>query len=272
MVDISGPQTRINRANRKISDLRVSFREFFSANDYEIGVAEYNRKADSRSLRVVGGPDGFPSDWSLRIGEIAHNLRAALDGLTWQLALITKGDPYKNTAFPIVLEKTKWKTVSNNLLQDVPRKPVNFRQMIESFQPYNGKRLRRRSPLYRLEELNNTDKHRLVTILNTVPAGIAFSGLSGESRFYHNRPLAVNAKVGWVRDPPPNRPGGGGVYLLNPATGKLVEPTLYVESIDIHPAVVFGDSCKAVRRLDVIRTLHAMADEVSRVVNAFDFK
>jgi 8-oxo-dGTP pyrophosphatase MutT (NUDIX family) len=44
-----------------------------------------------------------PLDWGVEIGEIAHNLRSALDGLVYQLALPTTKAPAGNAQFPIFL-------------------------------------------------------------------------------------------------------------------------------------------------------------------------
>ena len=40
-------------------------------------------------------------------------------------------------------------------------------------------------------------------------------------------------------------------------------------NVTVDPGVRFGDSCEAVERLPVIRTLRRMADEVSRIVESF---
>lgn len=287
MNGLDGPRERVKRANRQIASLQRGFQSFFKDNLYEIGVAEFNPKTSDYSLRVKSGPEDFPVEWPLLIGEIAHNLRSALDGLAWQLALLKTSTPYERTAFPIyLLGRTIRRTKSGSLLphfwartkrgklehglrliQDIPR-PLWAR--MESFQPYKRGHGGRRSALLRLQELNNTDKHRFLTVLGVLPASMSFTGISGGTRFYPRVPLRPNAKVGWVRDVPPNEPGAdrGAVYLLDPATGSLMEPEMQV-NINITPGVVFGDTCQAVERLPVIRTLQRIADEVSRVVESF---
>jgi hypothetical protein len=55
---------------------------------------------------------------------------------------------------------------------------------------------------------------------------------------------------------------------LNPATGELVEPQMQV-NVTVAPGVRFGDSCKAVERLPVIRTLAGIANQVSSIIESF---
>ncbi len=280
MHPLYGPRARIERSNSQIVTLAQGFERFFRENPYEISVAEYNPKAKNYSLRVKGGPQEFPVDWSLLIGEITHNLRAALDGLAWQLALQTTITPYERTAFPIyLLGRTVKRTKGHPLphfwgkahglrrIQSIPR-PLWAR--IESFQPYKRGNRGRRSPLFCLEDLNNTDKHRLLTVLVATPATLQFSGLSGGTHFKTGMTLSANAKIGWVRDVPPNEPGPGrgGIYMLDLATGELLEPEMQV-NVKAAPGVLFGDTCRAVKRLPVILTLRRIADQVSSIVESF---
>jgi hypothetical protein len=80
---------------------------------------------------------------------------------------------------------------------------------------------------------------------------------------------------------PPNQPepGKGGIYMVdlsdwypdetNPLAGaRLLEPYMHV-NMHVTPAVIFGNTCKAVQRLPVIRTLQRMANETSCVIESF---
>jgi hypothetical protein len=296
MPDLDGPRERVKRANGQIVGFHRATQRFFEENLYEVGVAEYNAKADNYSLRVESGPEEFPAEWSLMIGEAAHNLRAALDNLAWALATryprVRHRQPFERTAFPVFLVghtkrlrpgrrkvpiRSFWggrRGDGTDLIQSIDRR---FWARIESFQPYkrgNGGRL---SPLFLLEELNNTDKHRLLAVLATSVAGMHVTGLTGGTRLEVGVPLRMNAKVGWVRDVSPNVPGRGGVYLLDIEKmvgwkpGDLIpvtEPEMQVDA-RVAPGILFGDSCDAVEGLPVVRTLHSMANEVSRIVESF---
>lgn len=288
MADLYGPRERVKRANRQIIALQRSFQGFFRDNLYEVTVAEYNSKAGNYSLRVKAGPEDLPVDWSLCIGEIIHNLRAALDGLVWQLGFPATNDPHDRTYFPIFLKRQTGTGKGGTPIHAFDKGGTAARQLsnvpkaywakIESFQPYKRGNGGRRSAIFRLEALNNADKHRLLTVLAPGAASWEFSGLSGGTHFNRRADLHVGAKIGWVRDVQPNVPGQGGIYTLDlsgwkPGMGlmegvKLVEPKMGV-NVNVGPYVRFGGNCEAVQRLPVIRTLQGMANEVSRVIESF---
>jgi hypothetical protein len=287
MPDLDGPRERIRRANGEIVRLQNGVERFFGQHLYEIGVAERHRKQDEYSLRVEAGPQTFPVDWSLTISEVAHHLRAALDGMTWQLALLCSPSPYDRTAFPIYLRggrryldgknhrRAFWHTSNApRVLQTVPKR---LWTQIELFQPYKRGNGNRHSPLHRLEELSNSDKHRLLTVVAPTASALRFTGHAGHVRFNRSVTLRVGAKIGWVSEPPPNRSGGGGVYVLDtermvgwkPGDQIPVKEAEMSVNVAVAPGIRFGDTCEAVARLPVIHTLQAMANEVSRIVEAF---
>lgn len=92
---------KVNRAKSRLASLQAALRDFFDSNSYEVVLGEFDEQAGHHELRVEGGPTSFPDEWGVVIGEIAHDLRSALDGLTWQLALRNVSEPYRNTCFPI---------------------------------------------------------------------------------------------------------------------------------------------------------------------------
>ena len=107
----------------------------------------------------------------LILGDIAHNLRSALDHLMWQMVLATGGtDAVGNhTQFPISDSKAKWADDITD--RDVERRGLAptaglsnaALDFVESVQPYQhgaggqtGKRIRT------LHVISNLDKHRLL--------------------------------------------------------------------------------------------------------------
>ncbi len=289
---------------------------FFKEHPYTVARPEFDRKGGYYNLRVQDGPFVLPIEWSVLIGEIAHDLRSALDGLVWQLALLNPNisEPYFQTAFPIcrvgygrrgkggrhypcfwVWHKKTKRLVPLYKLQSVEKR---FVARIEAFQPYKRGNQGRYNPLLLLEELNNTDKHRLVTVLGTNMRGFVFTGLAGGrprdihvagnngasfaskgrgsigSEYKIGVPLKANAKIGQVYPLPLE-----GVRLLDVTEdgrlrmkdGKIqtrIEHEVQV-NLSITPQIRFGSGCDAVERLPVIRTLQGMANEVSRVIESF---
>src|SRR5205809_8115032 len=49
-----------------------------------------------------------PIHLSTILGDCVHNIRSALDHLSWQLVLVNRQRPTTNTAFPIFLSKEKY--------------------------------------------------------------------------------------------------------------------------------------------------------------------
>jgi hypothetical protein len=282
MHPLDGPLAKIERAQSQIVTLQESVQGFFRDHLYEIGVAEYNPEADNYSLRVRSGPKEFPVDWSLLIGEIAHNLRSALDGVVYQLVRANNKWPSFNTQFPIFLvgktkrHRGKRKAFIPNfegkdfadglsMINGVAERHI---AVFRRFQPYKRGNGNRKCPLHLLKELNNTDKHRLITVVSPTPAMLQFSGMAGRVHFKRRVTLRPNAKIGWVRDVPPNKPGGGGVYLLDFATMKLLEPEMKVD-VTVTPSIAFADTCKSVQGLPVLFTLQSMVNQAHRIIEAF---
>lgn len=282
MHPLDGPRAKVERAVNHIQSLQDDWLAFFGLeeNTYRIVVAERDQKTGNYSLRVQDAPASFPDSWGVIIGEIAHDLRSALDGLVWQLALLDNLDPYRFTAFPICrvgLGKRRRKgggwhrpfwTTKNTLLHLLNTVDKKFWTSIAGFQPYKGGNGGRFSPLFLLEELNNADKHRLLTIVTTVPARFEMSGYwGGGSSIKRGVTLHLNAKVGEVPPLPPS-----GITVFDPEHGGIkVEHDVKVETT-VTPGILFGNSCDAVKRLPVIRTLRSMANEVSRVIESFTDK
>ena len=142
-----------------------------------------------------------------------------------------------------------------------------FLETIESVQPYKRGNGGRRNPLFLLSELNNTDKHRVITVVATTIGGMEITGLSGGSTIKHGVSLRQNAKVGHILP----LPRGGVPVLAGFTNGQLqieIQREVQVD-INLTPGVLFGDGCNAVKRLPVIRCLDQMTTEVARVIDSF---
>jgi len=283
MHPLDGPRIKVERAKRQIVALNDSVQGLFERYPYEIFKAEFNREAGYYNVRARDGPSSLPDEWGVIIGEIAHDLRSALDGLTWQLALSGPDDPFSHTRFPICLDSDDTKKIGDRYYpsfkacQDKRRGCLqsvssDFWARIESFQPYERGNGDLHSPLVLLNELNNTDKHRLITLLVVTPEGWHIKGPTGSgSRIKAGVPLHTNAKIGQLHQLPPN--GVRVVDLDDPFTddGRIktrVEHEVQVD-IGITPGIRFGGGCDAVKRLPVILTLTRMADQVNTIVESF---
>jgi len=276
MHPLDGPRAKVERAKSQLITLQATFQEFFKRHRYSITLAELDRNTGDQIIRVSDAPS-VPVEWGVIIGEIVHDLRSALDLLAWQLALLNKACPYGETMFPIY-SKGRTKDTSKphfwgkghglRLLKSID---MRYRKRIEAFQPYKRRNGGRRSPLFLLQQLNNTDKHRLITVLATAIAGFRFTGLvGGGSQFKVGVPLYLNAKVGHVRP----LPADGVLVLDDPplnANGKLRTRTQreVLVKLDITPGIQFGEGCDTLKRLPVLKTLIDITGEVSRIIESF---
>jgi hypothetical protein len=106
----------------------------------------------------------IPDRWMLITVDALQNWRAALNHLTWKLAILnlkSQGvtrDPKWNTEFPIATEPGNFRS---NKVADLS---AGHRTIIEKLQPYHRGNFAPSHPLAILQKITNTDKHRTFQI------------------------------------------------------------------------------------------------------------
>jgi hypothetical protein len=163
-------------------------------------------------LAVLKEPEVVPL--GAAIGDVIHNLRAALDYVVWELSDKFSGpapqplplkDPWRRIQFPVVSDPAHWPgAVSRYLWAVDPKLHARF-QRLQPFYP------RRKHPqrhwLAVLQELWNGDKHRTVAVVNSLVAldRVHPSDWEWEPswRFPGEKPLQVQATVLKRRKPGP---------------------------------------------------------------------
>jgi hypothetical protein len=106
------------------------------------------------------------------IGDVIHNLRAALDYIVWELSdtqvtaptlPIPFGSPWRRVQFPVVMNQGQWATECGRRLHFVdPTLHATFKRL----QPFHTHRQHpQRSLLAVLDELCNRDKHRSIVVV-----------------------------------------------------------------------------------------------------------
>jgi len=113
-----------------------------------------------------------PIELAVVFGDALHNLRSSLDHLARLLVLADGKSPidrgHRATAFPILL------TAPKDPIDIAPGLKGEARVLLEEVQPYRSD-APAEHPLWRLHELNNVDKHRLLNITALSGAGgVAF--------------------------------------------------------------------------------------------------
>jgi hypothetical protein len=157
-----------------------------------------------------------PPEIDMRIaviaGDVAGCLRASLDHLAWQLALMGLGrkrKPNRHTKFPIMARRD-----DEEFLCAVREMPERAQTIVESFQPYHGA-VYKDSLLWKLNRLCNIDKHWTIA-------------LHSDSFYFQ-----------WPKSPP------NGIPLYFADQNMVAVPLAFKGYVDLDPKityeVIFGD-------------------------------
>jgi hypothetical protein len=250
---LDGVRHKIAAAMYEIRSLDSDFSGVIRLRRYRVVIAEYNPRTGLNALRVAIDSDDWPLIWSIKVGEIVHNLRSALDQLICQLAKLRKAS-YRcdDTAFPIHRYGPRSKRKRGRWTDSRVRGHLQKRHVakIRALQPYHRKNGGSLSALWFLNQINNADKHRLLQVVAATPGGLVVS----------NTGTMMGAHLAW------------GVRLRNGA--KVVEVALVPDAeLDrayrVIPQLTFAEGCDAVRGLPVILTLERIADEVRSIADSF---
>jgi hypothetical protein len=101
------------------------------------------------------------------LGDFVENLRASLDYIAWQLALLSGDWPRREVAFPIIDKYTfdSHQAIAKTTF-GIPDAAVT---VMKSFQPYHSGNEYLSHHLYRLSVLCNVDKHRHISVYRFIP-------------------------------------------------------------------------------------------------------
>ncbi|HEY3923420.1 MAG TPA: hypothetical protein VGL75_02580 [Acidothermaceae bacterium] len=174
--DLNGVRLKIKRADDHRTTLEHQAKVWVESQQHEI-VHEHNRETGEHFYRVrLPAP---PDRWAIILGELAHNLRSALDHLVYQL-VINNGvtPPDRNwLQFPIYSDAAKYKSaLSDGRGKYLVGVTDDVRDRIADLQPGNRRKLYPivgSDPLEVLAALNDTDKHRILhpcaTVMTEIP-------------------------------------------------------------------------------------------------------
>jgi hypothetical protein len=193
---LHGVALKLNRAAVHLDELnRIvrSLRAGFSA------AVQMDRREDNRvDLRLEGAP-ALPEDLPAIVGDVAHNLRSALDHLAWQLVLLHGGTPTRRTRFPLMQRRHASGELPNieGGVSDTTRK------LLDEVQPYtwgDDGHDPAIAPLAVLNALSNVDKHReLVVGIAVVDSGSWSNDLDTTARFLRDhRSVADGDSLGYL--------------------------------------------------------------------------
>jgi hypothetical protein len=177
---LRGVWLKIERAKEHSDSLQSEVRETFAveSNRPRLGI-KFEPDSSEYVLFVNQMPQlgPFLDRCSLILGDIVHNLRSALDRLSYRLAELHTGGKLKNTMnvmFPICDSPKDFGDARPRRLGEIDDAHI---RIIERFQPYNGIDDSESlgicfRPLSLLRDLTNIDKHRLPIELTISPQAI----------------------------------------------------------------------------------------------------
>jgi hypothetical protein len=154
---------RLKRADQHLRTLDRKQSAFLDKEDRSIG-GYFDANTSEYVFRVEGEmPD---PRIGLFVGEFAHNLRAALDNLVWQLVRLRGGSPTRRTEFPIYESRKRYRDRGRGALRGVS---ADDRAAIEVIQPFEAGEGAPDTYLALLAWLNNVDKHRFLHVGCAMP-------------------------------------------------------------------------------------------------------
>ena len=158
-VDIAGTYAKIARGREELQSLEIDISSFC-----ELQRTRIKFEHALPYTYVLGDHDPVPIHYSIRIGEIAHNLRSALDHVIWQLVLANDEEPDSGNEFPIISCASEYqKKQTQRKLKGVDE---YSQRLIRDFQPFNdGGGVG--AHLSMLNAICNIDKHRHLNVVAT---------------------------------------------------------------------------------------------------------
>lgn len=162
---LDGAFDRVDRAEEHLVDLKRRISEW-SVAYRNTALADFNSRGSDEPLR---GPQlhTVPSIFSILLGEICYNLRAALDYLIYELAREDSGIDQDGTQFPIEDTPEGFQArIDRGSLYGLNPDHVTA---IEALQPYHGQ------PWLKIfRGISNRDKHRFIVAIGSEAREIVY--------------------------------------------------------------------------------------------------
>lgn len=152
---LSGLQLKIARARAHQDELRTALASFFATAPYKL---DTRRDPDSRRLIYFLKQVSDPSpSLAVLAGEVLQALRSTLDHLAYRLVQIGTNNPgpFRHVYFPICDDAARYAAQKTAKTQGMCPGAL---AAIDACKPYRGGN----DVLWRLDKLNNIDKHRLL--------------------------------------------------------------------------------------------------------------
>jgi hypothetical protein len=235
-----GAILKAKRAYRHIDEFQRCVDDFSSTPFYEIFLHQ-NEAGEWQP--VVRPLKPIPDDLPLIIGDVIHNLRAALEHLVYALV------PERETTFPMHQTRKNFETDMSKIDPIEAALPGAKRAFLEKIQPYedgNGELL------YAIHTLDIADKHHQILVTTA-------AALGGEFCVIHEGDVRV--AIAGIRFNPDQT-------TIIPITGQWSDKTQLQYNNKAALEVFFGEPA-ILRDKSVIPTLFSMAQNVEETIGEF---
>lgn len=192
---IASAYLKLIRAQEHMDPFVTDVRRWENSRPYRI-VRETDHEA--REHVVYGVLDAIPGDrWYGPVGDLVHNLHAALDHAVFGLSEFFERRPLtekeaQSVYFPVVSDPAKWAAFVAVKSPAIRFLPQPYRDVIEREQPHRGSNdiIRAKHPMHALHATWNMDKHRQIGFFAGFGKVVAV-GVAGK----FDRPYRVTAPV-----------------------------------------------------------------------------
>lgn len=231
---LDGAIARIDRAREHLEEFGRLANEYGRKYLAEVTVEPHPYLPQQVRVRAFQSNRSIVPIFGVIAGEAAYNLRAAMDYLIYELAILDTGNAKNRTQFPIESTPGRFqKRVNDGWLNGLN---VAHVAAVEKLQPYNGANW-----TAALRDINNPDKHRHLTAI--------FGSQNVQcTAFGHDRFPEFEDRAGIVRST--RTMSGTDVHVH-------LDATILVTLDDGRPVVETLDGI----RCDVLRTVEAFRPE-----------
>lgn len=162
MTPLANSKLRLKRARNQFEALRAEIQEWCKTDSYTFTVEKDINTGED--VLLIKGVKDLPGCWSVIAGEIVHNCRSALDNAIYDLTIRHSGKPIARSEFPIFRDGSRF---NESGIPRISGLTGECRTFIESTQPFNSDEPEK-TPLWILHELSNIDKHRTLSLLESM--------------------------------------------------------------------------------------------------------
>jgi len=260
MHPLDGIWAKIQRADEHIKNLNAEINALIGSDAYRL-VGEPDTDPRQCIVRAVG-PEP-PLRLSVIVGEIVHQLRSSLDHLVCQLVRENKKSVNRAHQFPICDTPKEFEAACNR--GRIKGISGSARSLIEARQPYRQSEDIKRNFLYVLREIDDADKHRLLTLVIATTNSFQL-GIGGGEPTAGKKGDPINIVGASPPTSPPQRPTEQGTEVLRLYFGEP-EPDVKVAGKAV-VEIMFGDLGPMTEQ-PVIYVVQQLRDKTVRLLDAF---